>query len=371
MALRATTKCSLWHVVVCCLALAGSGCASQQDSFATTPVTVPNLPVETLALFSTYTSDAARAQCETTTMACREDALSPGAFLSAFKDSANNHKLVQTADYELLIANLGREQPDPGWFSWLTRTPPATTQFAEFTLTWRGIELSSRVVEGTYPRTIGQKAMAQALISKWWNDVSDQAIFSASYIYRQLDASNYDAELKLPDSIDNFHQAITELYPDPLEGVISRYTHPDFQDALVDISIYPIRQSLSLATTQILDEELHNELAQAQSVATTRKLELSMIHTAQDTQVMTEQGPGRRLALAASSPSQDTIYASIYAFRLQDKIIKITTTMPPDYSDPLIQRALPAIDVPGESPLMVMLRAKNRNAPPSQRKPKD
>ncbi|GGW86423.1 hypothetical protein [Alteromonas halophila] len=344
----------------CCI-IGAAGCAHQSQTKQISSAHVPELDVQALSLFSTYASDAMRLQCQQNAHTCHEDAIPPDTFLDTLRDAGNADTVhassSQSADYELLIANLGRETTPSVWQSLFSQRSPDSMQYAEFTLTWRGIELSSLIVSGRFPATADAKAKARHLIGKWWNAVENKRIFSARYLYTQLNASNYDDELRLPESIDTFRQSVTELYPDPLEGVISRYTHPDYQDALVDINVYPIRQSLSNDTARILDDELNNDLAQAEKVADARALTLELIHTAEDTDVATLQGKGRRLALQASSPTSDTIYASIYAFRLKDKIVKITTTMPPRFSDALVSKAIPHIQVPKESGLMSSLRA--------------
>lgn len=323
---------------------------------------LPELPVDELALYSSYPSESLTQRCGIHRH-CREDLLPPEAFSAALKNSVNASKILmgdsQATDYELLIANLGRTDASTSPAS-AASAGTEQVQFAEFTLSWRGVELSSTIVEQQFPATESDATMASRLIDTWWQAVGNNDIFSPGFLYQQLNASNYAAELKLPGTIDTFSKALTELYHDPLEGVISRYTHPDYTEALLDISVYPIRQSLSTNTSAILDDELKHDLAQAEAVAKSRALTLSLIHTPEDTEVSTTEGVGRRLALQASSPTRDTIYASIYAFRLRDKIIKITTTMPPAFSDVLVSRAVPLIRVPGESRLMAMLRAKSR-----------
>ena len=356
---------TLCRAAIACCALVLSGCASPGPSSDTALTPLPSLPIDKLALFSTYPSNEMVTACrQDSEMACEEDMVPPEAFLQAFRASENGSEQLttknQTADYELLIANLGRPDPAPWWRRLVNSQPDSTTQFSEFTLSWRGVELSSTLVKSRFPTTASHTDIAMGLLSRWWQNVEQDSIFSASYLYRQLNASNYDAELQLPGTIDTFSKALTELYHDPLEGVISRYTHPEYSEALLDISVYPIRQSLSTDTAVILDDELKTDLAQAKEVATSRALTLSLIHDTEDTQVATSEGTGRRLALQASSATRDTIYASIYVFRLKDKIIKITTTMPPGFSDALVNRAVPHIRVPGESHLMAMLRAKSR-----------
>ncbi len=65
---------------------------------------------------------------------------------------------------------------------------------------------------------------------------------------------------------------------------------------------------------------------------------------------------GKVMALTASSESDESLFASTYVFRQQDKIIKITTTFPRHVSDSLVQQAMPSIIVPAPSKLMAAIR---------------
>lgn len=348
-----------------------SGCATTSDGVGAKnnnelTSSVPSLPVKGLALYSTYPSESMASACTMTSSTCVEDMISPDAFLAAMKESPDAASMLSSeqnqSDYELLIANLGHEHSPSLWQSVRNIVPglsaPAvpSTQFAEFTVVWRGIELSSTVVEQTFTSEVSDQTMARELISQWWLETRSEELFSSQFLYSVLKASNYRDELHLPQRIDAFNQVTTELYPDPLEGAISRYVHPDYQEAMLDINVFPIRRPLSDTTSTILFDELHRDHIQAEAVAKQRSLTLSQEHPISSFSAGDNKQEGLRMSLMAESATTDTIYASIYVFRQKDKIIKITTTLPSRFSDALVSEAMHQIQVPEESLLMATLR---------------
>ncbi|MEW9798910.1 hypothetical protein [Alteromonas sp. CYL-A6] len=343
-----------------------SGCAVNAPSQVSAVSETPSLPVTGLALYSTYPSDNMTLQCRENPTPCVEDMIAPEAFLKAIKNAPNAASMLASdthrSDYELLIANLGQQHPKTFWqsvsatLSGNGNTAVQSTQFAEFTVVWRGVELSSTVVKQQFTGSDSDEDMAASLINQWWDSVSSSDVFSSHFLYQSLKASNYRDDMLVPQKIDAFDRITTEWYPDPMEGVISRYVHPDYQEAMLDINVFPIRQSLASDTTSILAQEIHRDYSQARQVAQARNLTLREVQPVSQFPLTGQREGGLRLSLMAESETTDKIYASIYVFRQEDKIVKITTTLPSRFSDSLVAEAMTSIKVPSESVLMATLR---------------
>ena len=146
------------------------------------------------------------------------------------------------------------------------------------------------------------------------------------------------------------------LYADPFSGAITRYTHPAYEDALIDVTVYPFLEQLTLDENELLPKQLEEDLKRAKSNAQIQKLTLSQVKPAARYEV-NNQIFGWRLGLSATSETSPSIYATTYVFRRQDKIIKVSTTFPPDYSDNIVDKLIVKIEVPEESKMMKNVRA--------------
>ena len=63
------------------------------------------------------------------------------------------------------------------------------------------------------------------------------------------------------------------------------------------------------------------------------------------------------MGLSAASETSPTIYATTYVFKLQDKIVKVSTTFPPDFSDNIVNQLIVNVEVPQESEMMKKVRS--------------
>lgn len=327
-----------------------------------------------VAFFSTYPSNNASETCRIVNrqkQACEDDPISPQQFLDVLSEQDWFTAVLPSSsgsDYELLISNQSATVADgTPWQSTISAlslgtvsTPVYVRNFTEVTVQWRGVEIDTRLLDITVPALTEQNAqdIARTALTRWWQDVSDNDVFSARYLYSALDASNYFDNMQVPAHIGDFVKDDTQLYHDPFKGVISRYLHPQYENALLDISVYPILLPLSQSDDTLLHSELQQDLSQAKDVATARDMTLddnggitSFSITGSD-----HIAEGKVMALTASSESDESLFASTYVFRQQDKIIKITTTFPRHVSDSLVQQAMPSIIVPAPSKLMAAIR---------------
>lgn len=323
-----------------CLPLAHAVVAKSAANSVSVPVSV----------FSTYPSSELDAQCNEPESRCEEDSITPDDFVSALKATSYITSLqpyTENNDYELLIANVGK----------------MSTQFAEMTLQWRGMEINSHIVKTSTKEKAGSGEArehkkfeyAETLIKQWRDHAVHEGIFTAEFLYRALDASNYEQDLAVPNSFGQFTKLDTQLFADPFSGAITRYTHPAYEDALVDIIVYPFTHKITKDDRTLLNEQLDTDLAKASAVAQAQQLTLTLSSPAAPYQVK-GIADGWRLGITAESEKAPTLYASTYVFRKHDKIIKIATTFPTDFSDPLVDELIQRVEVPKESLLMKRVR---------------
>lgn len=324
---------------------------------------------QSVSVFSTYPSNDLYESCSTqhktnklepdlinSTTLCQEDAISSESFIKELSESGKFSNLLPYAegnDYELLIANVGAA---PG-----THEQHAK-QFAEFTLQWRGIEIDSSAfysgIETSDSNVIEKQSIennAHFLVSRWLEHVKRKKIFTSEFLFDALEASNYNLALQVPDTIGDFSKLDTQLFSDPFSGAITRYIHPDFEDALVDVTIYPFLAQLSVEENELLPKQLEHDLQKASATAELQHLTLSQVSPASP-YIANDKVSGWRLGLSAASETSPTIFATTYVFRQQDKIVKVTTTFPTELSDTIVNQLIVKVEVPGESEMMKKVR---------------
>ena len=344
---------------------------------------VPAIAIS-LAVFSTYPSETLLDACGDTepNQACIEDTITPEAFISTLIAKSWFTEIKpfgNDSDYELLIANVAK-QDETSTISGALREEldeelDKEKHFTELTLQWRGIEIDSLVISSQVNsnETATKKAIEPLL--SWYKHATENGLFTPRFLYHALNASDYGNHLSVPESLGDFTRLDTQLYPDPFKGSITRYTHPSFEDALVDVTVYPILAKLdtnasrnkansastantenSARTDALLHQQLDEDWNKADHVATARNLTLSQPQPMSPFNVK-GFASGWRLALKADSPVDDPIFATTYVFTCNDKIVKVATTFPSDFSDNLAHELIAHITVPEESVLMQQVRA--------------
>lgn len=318
--------------------------------------------------FSSYLSEDSSTKCQLANnhQPCVEDAIPADAFFAAlsqnqyFADiapSSNQH------DYELLVANEAAQSKRTFWQKVQGNVlgddalkHDTTTYFTEVSVQWRGLEIHSELIELSIasqenPNTAD---LADQVLTDWIKTSDQQHIFSAPFLYSALRASDYTRDLSLPLSIGEFQNTDTQLYHDPFKGVISRYIHPVYENAVMDITVYPILQDISMPLPALLAIEIEEELQQAKMVAKARQTDL--VVDMPPAPYKTAGNEGYRLALSATGNDGEPIFATSYVFRMKDKIVKFSGTFPPRIADDLVSQTLPLMRVPDESELMAELR---------------
>lgn len=321
-----------------------------------------------LDFFSSYMSEAGSNQClsKNSNSPCVEDAIPAEAFFNALKQSQRFVDVLPSSnqhDYQVLIANEAAQVARTSWQKFQGSVlgdqryrADTTTYFTEISLQWRGLEIHSEMFELDVPtQTDPDNAkLASQVVEQWADSSESQGIFTPSYLFAALKASDYQRDLKIPANIGEFENTDTELYPDPFKGVISRYIHPIYENAVMDITVYPILQDINTPLPDLLNFEMQNELHQAQMVAEARQTPL--VVDVPPSPFESAGNSGYRLALSATGTDGEPMFATSYVFKMEDKIVKFSGTFPPRIADDLVSRTLPLMNVPGESVLMAELR---------------
>lgn len=308
-----------------------------------------------VSVFSTYPSDQLAKSCNdiSSLSACKEDGISPDLFIKLLKEKAWFKEVMafnEHFDYELLIAHMNS-----------LSDKHRETHFLEVTLLWRGMEINSTSVDTMSQQNHNGKShdseedIAERLLSLWYSISQENNVFSTDFLYSALEASDYTRSLKVPQKLGDFNRFDTQLYPDPFKGAVTRYTHPTFEDALVDITVYPLLAKANADKDTLLQQALHEDWKKASEVAHARGLNLSKDKPLTEF-TANPLAKGWRLSMKAESETSDTIYATTYVFTQHDKIIKISTTFPTALSDPIARTLMETIEVPAPSRLMEQVR---------------
>lgn len=324
-----------------------------------------------VSLFSTYASARLKTECDALNdgESCQEDAVAGSQFAATLTEKKWFDDVLtdsENADYEILIASLSADGPLPDQKGltlhsataglWPEDTVPY--YFTELTVQWRGVEIDSQQFRTVAVSEKNQAALSEEILNTWWLSAIEKRIFSAEYLFAALGASDYRSELVLPEQIGDFTLEDSQYYPDPFKGVITRYSHPEYDDALIDITVSPVMMDLTVPVETRLKTALEINLQEASQIAVLQDLTLVTDAPVEAFTVNTDENQfkGYRLAVRAENEQAEPIFATTYVFEMKDKLVTLATTFPPRIADELIAAALPSIDVPGESELMKAIR---------------
>ncbi|MFS1703102.1 hypothetical protein [Alteromonas sp. AMM-1] len=337
------------------------GCAQQvtRHSPAQPALPVPeNVPIALdINVFSSYLSQEGIANCAKdlpAALQCKNDGIGAADFLTALSSLNLFNSLspsVSRHDYELLIGNQLTQATPNASFTGLRKS------ITEFSVEWRGVAIDSFSVEYWHANNaqVATEDINQIVLT-WWQHVEQEKVFSANFLYASMGASDYNTLLTLPDAIDTFMLSQRYMYPDPFRGIIARYTHPEFEEAILDIAIYPILSVLTAPSEELVNAELKKAVDTANDVAKARAMAVTMQQL--NTPFASELLPNRGVMaeMFAESENGESLFASIYVFQMEDKFVKFSTTFPARIGDPLVKAALPQLRVPPESELMKEIR---------------
>ncbi|MDM7859703.1 hypothetical protein QTP81_03650 [Alteromonas sp. ASW11-36] len=339
-----------WLMASCtALALGTTGMASAET-------TLPPISV-----FSSFPGDEVQSLCQIAEQYhCAEDFIDPMALYAAVE--LPNYFLKTGAsedgyDYELLIANtLVSSAGDES----VTDSQIIT----EFDVTWRGIVLGSYQYADTFNQqqvtTLSIADYTERLVSQFIEDAKQAEIFTAGFLYDKLQASDYHADLKLPQVISAFELYDMQLYHDPLQGAVARYSHPQYPGDVIDIFVYPVFiPDESNPDPQIqITHELRKEIDDIELITASRNIQGVTIGQIKAIDWQTEQRHFRGMYFDVEAMDDDgePMFTTTYLFQSKDKFIKFSANFPGRVAESMVKGALPTIEVPEQSQLMRMLR---------------
>ncbi|MFC4701889.1 hypothetical protein ACFO4O_17220 [Glaciecola siphonariae] len=270
--------------------------------------------------------------------------------LSAHPLSDEVFEALSLSEYELLISSAIKIDDEK-----------ISTLLLEMTTSWRGIPIDDYTQCVSVDKSI--ETSTESIINAWVEYVQSQNVFDAQRIYRVIGASDYMQQLTLPDKIGEFVFMETALYHDPLQGSISRYVHPQYADAVVDISVYPVspfvhQQISSIAASDSpLASEMENEKSHIKSLIQKAKVEDYKISDIQPANIHSSKGDVSGLSLeVALQTTVDPIYSTQFLFTQNDKFIKLTGNLPKHMMLALVEQSIGEIRVPQESLFMQSMR---------------
>lgn len=314
-----------------------------------------------MPIYAAYVSDELLAQCELSE--CQLNTFD-GEALTSIVASLPNSMIIEDAlsvsEYEVLIGNAVVN---------IDHQSKQAELVLEITTSWRQVPIDDLVLRQTTKLKDTQQT-AKILLEKWAQHIENNLVLEADKIYKTLGASDYAKELEVPENIGDFQRMQSAVYRDPLLGSITRYTHPRFDTAVVDISVYPYspfsKAIAKIETTQStyqaddrpwLQLEMENEISQIKALIAQANIQDFTISSIESAVIVIDDQLFEGLRLEVLLHTQtDPVYSTQYVFQKNDKIIKLTGNLPEYMMSELVTESMPKIKVPNESPFMRTLR---------------
>ena len=256
-------------------------------------------------------------------------------------------------------------------------------QKSEIAVVWRDVELGRFNYEFPVESSIGlfsdttaaHKYAGTELAVAFLNDIANTDIFDAEYLYKELGASDYPADLQYPEAIGDFYYEDMAVLPDPLYGTLVRYIHSTFSFDYIDTFIYPVRSAEWSNPEEALDSELDNFYAEMETAAESDEADVQNMALQEAESIIwpTNNGEivGRRVIGSINIENGDIYDTYMYLFNQGDKFIKFRASFlrsenPPPNIEADLQIALNEFVVPDESEYMAQLRQRVRNLNPQE-----
>jgi hypothetical protein len=327
--------------VFCVLALCASAAAVTNSSLNQVPQVAYQWPI-----FAAQLSDETLARCSQ--QSCKLNVLDNSTLEYLFAQHPLKQDVFEAltlSEYELLVSSatlsLGTNQ---------------TQLVMEMTTSWRGVPIDDFTANTLVSGELNTSA--SVLINAWVERVQQENVFDAKRIYGVIGASDYTKQLQLPEKIGEFVFTETALYHDPMQGSISRYVHPDFADAVVDVSVYPVSPFIHKHNAKgFLSSEMENEKSHIQALIQQAKVDDYHISAIIPARFNSVQGELEGLSMEVALQTQiDPIYSTQFLFTQNDKFIKLTGNLPKHMMLTLVEQSIAQISVPEESEFMQLMR---------------
>lgn len=310
----------------------------------------------TLPIYAAYVSEALEQQCNEhkslDVSNCQLNILDGYALsdlASSIPQAQELSEGLSLSEYEVLIGN-----------AQFKNKAGETTLTLEISTVWRSVPLDEHTFTGViYKHNID--ATARLLLSDWVEHLAKNEVLDARKIHTVLQASNYEEDLITPAKIGDFVKLDTAIYRDPLAGSLTRYTHPNFNDAILDVIVYPLSPfplaNGEVTQTNNLANELKNESEQIKARLLSAHIDDYLISEVEPATVsyMGKHIAGHQIEVTLNAESVP-VYSTQYIFMQNDKIIKLSGNVPKFMMQQLVQDSLPNITVPAESIFMQRMR---------------
>lgn len=287
--------------------------------------------------------------CEKT--ACVENILDEQTIISFLSQHTAAKQIAEAfslSEYQVLVASaLVNKQQSP-------------MLHLEITTSWRGVPIDEYNVSTPVAEDNTVTTVADEVLGHWITHVEFSDVLNARIIYEALNASDYENQLELPNTIGDFTMQQRALYRDPMQGTIARYVHPEYSDAVFDVSVYPISPFVhgnELSDEELISAELGAEKQQLMLLIEGSDIPSYDISDIEDAQLMTSDASykGFKLRVALNTDFEPA-YSTQYVFRQGDKFVKLTGNFPDKVMESLVLKSLPLIIVPPESAFMKAMR---------------
>lgn len=324
--------------------------------------------IDYIPVFAAHTSDNLQKQCEATK--CQLNVLQSPDLQRASLQLTNTQELqsaLALSEYEVLVGTA------------IVHAESAPELVFEITTTWRDIPLNDLVIAKNMDIASIEDSgyllnIATTIMGEWLDFIEAEHVLDASAIYKTLNASDYTNKLQVPNNIGEFKLLESAVYRDPMQGSITRYSHPEFAEAIIDINVFPISPfkhidknatNASLAKqvgayiekTTPLELELSAEAKHISQIVNQANISDYSISAVEKTSIHIngEIAEGYKLSIALNA-NDDPIFSTQYVFMQNDKIIKLTGNLPESFMHKVVSQSPITIKVPEESEFMRALR---------------
>ncbi|MFC3122167.1 hypothetical protein [Agaribacter flavus] len=234
----------------------------------------------------------------------------------------------------------------------------------EITTNWRGVPIDDLNITQNISLPLTTEKLnnaASKLLDTWVSHIRRAEVLDAERIYQTLGASNYQQELSIPAQIGDFALQQQALYRDPMQGSIARYEHPEYIDAIVDISVYPVSPfaySKEMKDADLLAAELNSEHMQVQALVERAGIneysisEIKPLTIKKNSKVL--EGYAFQVEL---KNGLEPVYTTNYLFKKGDKFVKLSGNFPDMVMLPIVEQSIAKIEVPPESAFMRSMRS--------------
>ncbi len=290
--------------------------------------------------------------------------------------------LISSAAFQIDDANSMTNAIVSGASLMLVPMKVETTIKAEFTIMWRGnvvdhfsdeipvdFSFSLFTSQEAYDQSVA-KAMADVLLK----GIDERGSLDAEYLVEALDASDYGAELTIPNNVADFRLTEANISRDPFLGSMLRFNHQQFAFDRIDVFVYPIRAADWSNAPEVIGVEMENireEIKYVEQEGHINSVELNdadLLHWKTNSMNIVVGFMDGHYVTGQS----ERIYSSTYVFIKEDKFVKVRASFPKNEDgtsvsapDDFVRALIPAITVPEESQFMARLRKDHQDSPTS------